>query len=128
MSVGTKAWNRKMAQAAHDKRAAVRGCTLDQYVELRSMGKTGHSPVAAFLKQRRNAAKRGIGWQLTLWEWWSIWQESAHWGDRGRQVGNFVMARHGDVGPYAVGNVSIVTTSQNLSEANLGVSRTRKAA
>jgi len=30
------------------------------------------------------------------------------------------MARFGDVGPYSVGNVKIITASENCREANLG--------
>lgn len=70
-----------------------------------------------FLRQRCKAKQRGIEWLLTFDEWWAIWTESGHWQERGHNFGCYVMARHGDVGPYAVGNVSIITHSQNISDA-----------
>lgn len=76
------------------------------------------SPGNAYLRQRQSAGKRGIGWNLTLTEWWRIWQESGHWEQRGRGKG-YCMARFGDSGPYAVGNVYICTTGQNFSDSYL---------
>jgi hypothetical protein len=70
-----------------------------------------------FLRQRWHAKDRGIEWHLTYEQWLVIWLESGHWHQRGNRVGCYVMARHGDTGPYAVGNVSIITCSQNISEA-----------
>ncbi len=37
--------------------------------------------------------------------------------------GKYVMARLGDAGPYAVGNVQIITNSENVAEGNLGNQR-----
>jgi hypothetical protein len=71
-------------------------------------------PMRAFTQQRANASLRGIGWNLTFAEWWSIWDESGKWDERGRD--GYVMARHGDTGPYAVGNVKIIHAGQNQSE------------
>ena len=87
------------------------GCNFDQYIELRDMKK----PTRNFASQRKNAAKRGIGWELNLWQWWSIWQQSGKWSQRGRGQG-YVMCRNEDVGPYAIGNVFIATARENSSE------------
>lgn len=86
------------------------GCNFDQYVELRGMKK----PTRAYAGQRRNAIRRGIGWELNLWQWWSIWQQSGKWTQRGRGNG-YMMCRVNDVGPYAVGNVFIATGCENSS-------------
>lgn len=75
----------------------------------------GH-PIAKFVSQKRNASKRGIGWDLTFKEWWDIWQESGKWDLRGRGQG-YCMARHGDTGPYSKGNVEIITIGQNFSDS-----------
>lgn len=82
---------------------------------IRSLVKNGVT--RAFSCQRRNAIARDIEWKLTLAQWWGIWTESGKWDQRGRERGLWVMARHGDVGPYAEGNVFICTHSQNLSDA-----------
>jgi hypothetical protein len=98
-----------------------RGCTVDQWKELLRVGRemvaAGKgkltTPTRAYAMQRRNAAKRGIGWELSLWDWWTIWQQSGKWDKRGRGDG-YVMARLNDEGPYAVGNVSIITAVENI--------------
>jgi hypothetical protein len=72
-------------------------------------------PLRAFGSQRRNAAKRGIPFELTFAQWWQIWQDSGKWAQRGRT--GYVMCRKGDVGPYAVGNVFIASSSFNALTA-----------
>lgn len=101
------------------------GCTVGQHRELLRIGRDmmasgigrDRTPTGAFQAQRRNAANRGIGWELTLWQWWTIWQESGHWDERGRCGVSYVMCREGDTGPYAVGNVFIATNIDNVSSS-----------
>lgn len=76
---------------------------------------TNHA-TRAYLMQVRNAGARGIEFLMTFPEWWSIWQQSGHWHQRGRGQG-YVMARNGDIGPYAIGNVRICTQSENSKES-----------
>lgn len=66
-----------------------------------------------FAQQARHAKERGISWELTFSQWWSLWQESGHWEDRGRRSGQYVMCRRGDFGPYAIGNVYIASVEHN---------------
>lgn len=73
-------------------------------------------PQRAFTLQRYGANMRGIAFKLTFEEWWDIWVLSGHWPDRGCRKGQYVMARFGDVGPYAVGNVRIISVEENRSE------------
>lgn len=87
------------------------GCNWDEYIFLRDMKK----PTRGFAAQKQNASKRGIGWELNLWQWWCIWQQSGKWSERGRGQG-YVMCRKGDEGPYAVDNVFIATARENSSE------------
>ncbi len=76
--------------------------------------------VLARFKQQRNRAKsRGVAWELPYWEWLQIWRDSGHLNDRGVHKGQWVMARHGDAGPYAADNVKIVRCETNNREANL---------
>ncbi len=77
-------------------------------------------PFRAYMNQRRNAAKRGIPFQLSFAEWQWLWWQSGKWKERGRSRDSYVMARKGDSGPYAVGNVFFQTVAENLSEGNRG--------
>jgi hypothetical protein len=74
----------------------------------------------AYGQQKRKSIRRNIPFMLTLDEWLAIWLTSGHWPQRGRRRGQYHMARKGDVGPYAVGNVDIITGDQNRSEAMKG--------
>ena len=66
--------------------------------------------------QRQNAKRRGVPFNLTFEQWWALWNDSGKWTRRGRCLGQYCMARKGDRGPYAIGNVFIVTVSRNGSE------------
>lgn len=70
----------------------------------------------AFITQRADAKRRGIEFLFTFEEWLAIWQDSGKWEHRGPRTGQYVMARFGDKGPYAVGNVRICTTGENTVE------------
>ena len=97
------------------------GVNIAQRDYLRSIGAT-----RKFSAQRSNAAKRGISFELTLGDWWSIWDKSGKWSERGVGVGRYVMSRFGDKGPYAAGNVEIILSTQNNSDSWLP-GRKRKA-
>lgn len=66
--------------------------------------------------QRLNARYRGIAWEISFPEWWCLWLESGKWEQRGKRIGQYVMSRLKDVGPYKIGNVEIVTCSKNCSD------------
>jgi hypothetical protein len=101
------------------------GITRDQYAHLSAIAAnaraTGESlerePIRAYRMHRQRAACRSIEFHLTLWEWWTIWNESGRWEQRGTHQNEYVMCRKGDVGPYAVGNVFIDLSTTNLSTA-----------
>ena len=78
----------------------------------------------AFRDHERRAARRGIPFLLTYHEWQVVWRASGRLRERGRGVGRYVMARPGDRGPYALGNVKIITFEENCSEGQLGRRRT----
>ncbi len=73
-----------------------------------------------YRQQRGNAKLRGIIFQLTAEEWWQIWAESGHLHERGQKANQYCMARFGDVGPYAVNNIEIITNSQNNRQGSTG--------
>lgn len=64
------------------------------------------------------AKRRGIGFTLTFEEWCDIWKQSGKWELRGRNKGQYVMSRIGDNGDYAVGNVFIQLSENNVIDAN----------
>lgn len=101
---------RKQVYAARDVRSMGHwGCPWSQYVILRDMKR----PTRAFAAQRRSANDRQIPWEMNLWQWWTVWQQSGHWEDRGRGRG-YCMCRKGDSGPYSVDNVYIATGVENI--------------
>jgi len=81
----------------------------------------------AFHYQRKGAHKRGIRFLLTFEEWMKIWLDSGHLSERGKYRGQYVMSRPGDRGPYAVGNVKIVTVEANIIEGKLGKHPSKQA-
>ena len=72
-----------------------------------------------FNSHKQDAKRRGIDFQLTFEEWYSIWIASGHWEERGCTRGKYVMSRYGDVGPYSVDNVFIQTAYKNNSDAHV---------
>lgn len=71
---------------------------------------------ALYFRQLRSAGQRGITWAMTFPEWCAVWDASGKWHLRGRGKHYYCMARNGDIGPYASGNVRIITNSENASE------------
>ena len=69
-----------------------------------------------YASQISTSAQRGIEFLLTFDEWLKIWEDSGHLHERGKHLGQYQMARHRDMGPYAIGNVKIVTISENRRE------------
>ncbi len=114
-----------MKRAASDTKFVAKwGCSRSEWRELRRMSKDWYeTPMGRFMTQRSNAGKRGVEWRLTLWEWWNIWRESGKWDLRGKMIGQYVMARVGDQGPYSVDNVYITTSSENCRDGRLGACR-----
>jgi hypothetical protein len=70
----------------------------------------------AFQCHRAQARARGIPFLLTFEEWWAIWQESGMWAEKGMRKHQYCMARTGDKGAYALGNVRICTMAENRIE------------
>ncbi len=73
-----------------------------------------------FYKHKYSAGQRGIAFLFTYEQWLDIWVASGHLHERGCKKGQYVMARYGDVGPYAVGNVKIILHSENQNEGRGG--------
>ena|SRR5258708_26013420 len=69
-----------------------------------------------FIDHRKAAKRRSIPFLLTFDQWWDIWNCSGHWDNRGKLRHQYCMARFGDQGAYEVGNIQIITVSQNCAE------------
>lgn len=76
------------------------------------------SPRGRFKQQKQKAKRRNIPWELSFLEWCEIWATSGKWDQRGTFTTGYVMARLGDKGPYAKGNVQIVRHLDNVAERN----------
>lgn len=72
-------------------------------------------PFKAFNAQMHAAARRRIEWKLTFEEWWAFWVD--HYDQRGQGPERYCMARKGDTGPYAKGNIYLATNRQNMVDA-----------
>lgn len=69
----------------------------------------------AYATQIANAKLRGVEWAMTFPEWVKVWRDSGRLAERRRGNG-YVMARHGDIGPYHVNNVYIALSVQNIRD------------
>lgn len=67
-------------------------------------------------RSKTDAQGNPVEMRLTFDQWWSIWESSGHWQDRGRSAGKYCMSRLNDLGHYEVGNVFIQLHSQNISQ------------
>lgn len=106
----TAAVKRQKKAAALDGRYLKKwGCSHAEWKRI------GEKVRKIFRQQRSNASRRNIEWQLTFPQWWTIWQQSGHWGQRGRGQG-YCMCRRGDAGPYSPDNVFIDLLAHNSSE------------
>lgn len=72
--------------------------------------------MSKYVSHRGHAQGRGIAFEFTFDEWWQIWESSGRWAERGIRRGQYVMARFGDQGAYAIGNVEIITCGENINQ------------
>ncbi len=91
------------------------GCTLEQWESLRKKHANFHlTPIARYIQHRSNIKRANLIWQITLWEWWTVWEKSGHYNDRGRGKNKYCMTRIKENGSYTKENVVITTISENL--------------
>ena len=69
------------------------------------------SPRGRYGQQRFHAKRRGIAREFTFDSWWKIVEPV--YKERGRLDHQLCMARKGDVGPYAPGNVKMISNLDN---------------
>lgn len=88
------------------------------YKRLTDDRRYNNTPRGKFRQQKANAKRRGIAWEITFEEWFNLWEKSGHWNNRGAHAAGYVMSRHGDVGPYKIGNVAIIPLLENVAQVN----------
>ena len=85
------------------------------------------NPILAYRSQRKSAIRREICWDFKFSDWWCIWQKSGKWHLRGRApLTKYVMARFGDIGPYAKNNVCIQLGIENLMDGHKNTAQRKK--
>lgn len=67
--------------------------------------------------QKTSSKRRGIDFHISFDEWYDFWSVDDRWMNRGNRSGQYVMARHGDTGPYAIDNVRCATTEENAADS-----------
>lgn len=100
------------------------GCGRKEFLSITNGARTEDGSIQnKFWKQRNNAMCRGIKFNLTFPDWYKVWTDSGHLDNRGHFLGGYVMARFFDKGAYELGNVEIITSSQNVKDGykNRGV-------
>lgn len=95
------------------------GCTHSEAREINGGRKLREPGTVcnAYASQMYAAAKRGVGWEISLREWCEVWKASGHFDRRGVGIGSYCMARFGDAGPYKVGNVEIILSTKNGADS-----------
>lgn len=111
--------NKSKQEKKEQKIFAFYGCSVEFLEEMRGDGEYKKSPLQKYRRQKQSARSRGIDFNLTLHEWWDIWNESGHWSDMGLGKGKYHMCRICDAGAYEIGNVEIKTHEENSREARL---------
>lgn len=95
------------------------GCGIEEYEKIRLIkSNSGLTPQQAFKAHKRNSRTRGIEFKFKFKDWWDIWDKSGQWGNRGMKMGQYVMGRKDDKGPYSAENVIIQTCSSNVSDGH----------
>lgn len=75
-----------------------------------------HQPRGIYTRQRANARRREIPFDITFEEWKKVWEDSGKWEQRGTARGCFCMSRINDEGGYSLGNVEIKSVTANIKE------------
>jgi len=65
----------------------------------------------AWLGQRHTSSQRGVEFELTFEEFEEFWGDD--FPRRGRGPDELCMGRFGDEGPYRIGNIYVVSNSEN---------------
>ncbi len=90
--------------------SAYRVANKEKVAEYRAI----HAKRITYNTQKSQAKSRGIEFLFSFEEWIEWWGDD--YVKRGREGHELVMARNGDIGPYAPHNVKKITASENQAE------------
>lgn len=76
-----------------------------------------HSRHIAFLRSRAQAKFRNEPWDLTIEQYFEIWNDEDTWNNRGRQADNVCLIRTDPKQPWTMSNVKVVTRLAQLRYA-----------
>ena len=79
------------------------------------------SPQQRYESQKLTAEQRGVPWEFTFEDWWTLWEP--HWENRGKAKGKTQMCRYEDSGPYCKANVYFDTLENNVSYSHITTPR-----
>lgn len=85
------------------------GCSRAQYKEILNAGGT-----LAFSRLKMNAEHGGFEVDMTLFQWWGVWQASGHWNNRGRGRHGYWMFRLTADAPLSIDNYCIATGGEAM--------------
>ncbi len=85
-----KALARQEARQARYQRKY--GCSYEEFKELKALGKQMlkdgiglyHTPLYAWRQQKHTYLCQGVAYELSLWDFWTLWRDSGHFNERGQ--------------------------------------------
>lgn len=86
------------------------GCTRREYLAIVAIDPRAPRAFREFL---HNSRGRKLSCDMTITQWWQLWQESGHWAQRGRGEG-FGVCRLDPNGPMTLSNVHISRGSDQM--------------
>lgn len=110
---------RKVTTSDHPKAMCDKyGCTKEQWDRLRAMDEDyKKTPLAQFhtFKNNFQNINPGVEFNMTMWEWWCIWEKSGMWGKHKRNPdGMHVMVQIDKAKPLTSDNAQIVQFGDHL--------------
>lgn len=112
-------WGQRRADkiAAREAMAQAKyGCSYEQLLEIRVLGadimRKGQgrekTPMGAYQRHRCNHTRLGHGYDLTFWDWWTLWLESGKFDQSGVGPGRYGMNRIDPTKGFVKGNVVVL--------------------
>lgn len=96
------------------------GCSPEQWEQLRAMDEDyKKTPLSAFNTFKNNFQNlyKEVVFDMTLWEWWTLWEESGRWAQHARNPeGMWVMAQIDRALPLTKNNARIIPFGQLMKE------------
>lgn len=79
-----------------------------------------HARHYGFLKTRSSARSRGEDWQLTIEEYFALWEDEDVWNQRGKSTDSYVLTRRDRDRPWTLENSEVIRRRTLLSRTRHG--------